>query len=84
MVLDAGGGSRAADAGASGPLANEFDLLSEPRPTSNYVLDDANVLNKTTKKALNYDLAQLEVRPWPRGLCCRRPLAGAMRTGRVR
>ena len=43
-------------------LANEFDLLNEPRPGSNYVLDDANVLNKTTKKSLNYDLAQLEVR----------------------
>ncbi|KAK9835421.1 hypothetical protein WJX81_008529 [Elliptochloris bilobata] len=47
-----------APAGAA--LANEFDLLNEPRPTSQYVLDDANVLNKTTKKSLNYDLAQLE------------------------
>ncbi|KAK9805499.1 hypothetical protein WJX72_001601 [[Myrmecia] bisecta] len=41
-------------------LANEFDLLSEPVPTNNYLIDDANVLNKTTKKGVNTALARLE------------------------
>ncbi len=43
-------------------IANEFDLLNEPTPTKSYVIDDAGVLNKTTKKGLNNDLARLEVR----------------------
>lgn len=42
-------------------LANEFDILNEPTPTKNYVIDDANVLNKTTKKSVNDELSRLEV-----------------------
>lgn len=42
-------------------LANEFDILNEPTPTKNYVIDDANVLNKTTKKSVNDQLSRLEV-----------------------
>ena len=42
-------------------LANEFDLLSSPTPTRQYILDDAGVLNRTTKKSLNEDLTKLEV-----------------------
>ncbi len=41
-------------------LAGEFDLLAEGTP-STYVLDDANVLNKTTKKSVSDALSQLEV-----------------------
>lgn len=43
-------------------LANEFDILNEPKPTTNYVIDDAGVLNKTTKKSINDQLSRLEVR----------------------
>lgn len=42
-------------------MANEFDLLSSPTPTRNYVIDDAGVLNRTTKKSLSEDLTKLEV-----------------------
>ena len=42
-------------------LANEFDVLNEPKPSSNYIIDDANVLNKTTRKAVNDQLSRLEV-----------------------
>lgn len=42
-------------------LANEFDLLAEGTP-STYVLDDAGVINKTTKRSVNDQLEQLEVR----------------------
>lgn len=42
-------------------LANEFDIMNEPRPTTNYVIDDAGVLNKTTRKSLNDQLSRLEV-----------------------
>jgi hypothetical protein len=42
-------------------IANEFDVLTEPTPTSNYVIDDAGALNKTTRKGLNEELASLEV-----------------------
>ena len=42
-------------------LANEFDIMSEPRPTTNYVIDDAGVLNKTTRKNINDQLSRLEV-----------------------
>lgn len=59
--MQAGTAALLALAPAGAALANEFDLLNEPRPTSNYVIDDANVLNKTSKKELNYNLAQLEV-----------------------
>ena len=42
-------------------LANEFDLLSTPTPTRNYIIDDAGVINRTTRKGLNEDLTKLEV-----------------------
>lgn len=42
-------------------LANEFDILNEPTPTKNYIIDDAGVLNKTTKKSVNDELLRLEV-----------------------
>lgn len=42
-------------------LANEFDLLAEGTPSA-YVLDDAGVINKTTKKTVSDALAKLEVR----------------------
>jgi uncharacterized membrane protein YgcG len=45
-------------AGAS--LANEFDLLASETPTNNYLIDDAGVLNRTTKKNVNQDLEKLE------------------------
>lgn len=67
--MQAGTAALLALAPAGAALANEFDLLNEPRPTNNYVIDDANVLNKTTKKALNYDLQQLEVCGCARMLC---------------
>ena len=46
----------------SAALANEFDLLSSPTPTKNYIIDDAGVLNRTTKKGLSEELNKLEVR----------------------
>ena len=42
-------------------LANEFDVLNEAKPSSNYIIDDANVLNKTTRKTVNDQLSRLEV-----------------------
>ena len=42
-------------------LANEFDLMSSPTPTRGYIIDDAGVLNRTTKKSLTDDLTKLEV-----------------------
>lgn len=45
---------------AGSALAGEFDLLAEGTPSS-YVLDDAGILNKTTRKSLNDDLKALEV-----------------------
>ena len=38
-----------------------MQLLSEPTPTSNYVIDDANVINKTTRKAVGDRLKRLEI-----------------------
>ena len=46
-------------------LANEFDILNEATPTKNYVIDDAGVLNKTTKKSVNDELSRLEVPQLP-------------------
>lgn len=40
-------------------LAGEFDLLAGGAP-SEYVLDDAGVLNRTTEKSLGDQLAALE------------------------
>ena len=36
-------------------------MLNEPKPSSNYIIDDANVLNKTTRKSVNDQLSRLEV-----------------------
>lgn len=41
-------------------LAGEFDLLASPKPTSSYVIDDASVLNRTTRKSVNDALVRLE------------------------
>lgn len=43
-------------------LASEFDILTTPKPTSNYVIDDAKVVNISTERELNKRLAELEVR----------------------
>ena len=43
-------------------LANELDILNEPPPGTQHVIDDAGVLNKTTRRALNDELSRLEVR----------------------
>lgn len=43
-------------------LANEFDILGEPAPTSEYVIDDANVMSKSGKKALNNLLKTSEIK----------------------
>jgi uncharacterized membrane protein YgcG len=53
-VLSLGGLSGAA-------LANELDILNEPPPGTQHVIDDAGVLNKTTRRALNDELSRLEV-----------------------
>ena len=48
--------------GVTGPaLATEFDVINTSTPSLNYLIDDANVLNKTTKKAVNDRLYKLEV-----------------------
>jgi len=47
----------------AGPaLAAELDLLLEPTPTSRYVIDDAGVLSKSTRKELNERLQELEAK----------------------
>jgi hypothetical protein len=38
-----------------------MQLLGEPTPTSNYIIDDAGVLNKTTKKAVSDRLKRLDI-----------------------
>lgn len=43
-------------------LANELDVINEPKPTKQHVIDDAGVLNKTNRKGLNDELTRLEVR----------------------
>ena len=57
-------------------LAGEFDLLAEGTPTT-YILDDAAVLNKTTKKSVGDQLKALEVGAGRR-------LAGCLLFGRLR
>lgn len=42
-------------------FANELDVLGAPRPGAQHVIDDAGVLNRTTKKSLNDDLTKLEI-----------------------
>ncbi len=41
--------------------ANEFDIIGEAAPTTNYFVDDANVLSKSTRGDLNKRLTTLEV-----------------------
>ena len=41
--------------------ATEFDVINTSTPSLNYLIDDAAVLNKTTKKAVNDRLYKLEV-----------------------
>ena len=61
-VLQAGAAALLTLGSSGAALANEFDLLSAPTPTTNFILDDAGVLNKTTKKSINDELSKLEVR----------------------
>ncbi len=42
-------------------VASEFDVINTSTPSLNYLIDDAGVLNKTTKKAVNDRLYKLEV-----------------------
>lgn len=41
-------------------LANEFDILGEPTPTTAYYVDDASVLSKSTRSQINKTLRLLE------------------------
>eukprot|EP00892_Ulva_mutabilis_P011303 jgi/Ulvmu1/8545/UM044_0079.1 len=41
--------------------ANEFSLLAEPTPTTNYIIDDAGALSKTTRKAMSDKLKRIEI-----------------------
>ena len=50
----------AATAVSPAALAGEFDLLASSKPTSTYVIDDAAVLNRTTRKAVTDALVRLE------------------------
>jgi uncharacterized membrane protein YgcG len=53
-VLAAGSVSGAA-------LANELDIMQEPRPSQQHVIDDAGVMNRTTKKGVNDELTRFEI-----------------------
>lgn len=53
-VLAAGSVSGAA-------LANELDIIQAPRPSAQHVIDDAGVMNRTTKKSVNDELTRFEV-----------------------
>lgn len=41
-------------------VANEFDVLTTARPTTNYIIDDADVLSKSVKKSISDRLKALE------------------------
>lgn len=41
-------------------IATEFDVMNTSTPSLNYLIDDAGVLNKTTKKSVNDRLYKLE------------------------
>lgn len=43
-------------------IATEFDVMNTSTPSLNYLIDDAGVLNKTTKKSVNDRLYKLEAR----------------------
>jgi hypothetical protein len=67
-ALAAGAASLLLAGGPAAPaLANEFDILGEPTPTNAYYVDDAGVLSKSTKSAVNKKLRLLEVRPMREG-----------------
>jgi uncharacterized membrane protein YgcG len=61
LVVQAGAATLLTLSSGSVALANEFDLLSTPTPTKNYIIDDAGVLSRTTRKGLSEDLNKLEV-----------------------
>ena len=62
MYVEQAGAAALLSLGSVGAgLANEFDLISSPTPTNNYLIDDAGVLNRTTKKGINDSLSRLEV-----------------------
>jgi uncharacterized protein len=42
-------------------IANEFDIISEPTPTSQFYIDDANALSKTTKSEVQQKLKTLQI-----------------------
>jgi len=42
-------------------VANELDIMNEAKPGAQHVIDDAGVLNRTTKKGLNDELTRLEI-----------------------
>jgi uncharacterized membrane protein YgcG len=46
---------------ASPACANEFDILGEARPTTQYTIDDAGVLSKATRSDVNKRLKLLEI-----------------------
>lgn len=59
------GAAAALSLGAMAPapaMASEFDILSEPTPTSSYFIDDADVLSRSTRSEVNTRLKALEVR----------------------
>jgi len=41
-------------------IASEFDVLDSPVPETSYLIDDGNIINKTTKKAIANKLGILE------------------------
>lgn len=43
-------------------IATEFDVMNTSTPSLNYLIDDAGVLNKTTKKSVNDRLYKIEAR----------------------
>lgn len=47
-------------------VASEFDVINSSTPSFNYLIDDAGVLNKTTKKSVNDRLYKLEVSLQPK------------------
>ena len=54
-------------------IATEFDVMNTSTPSLNYLIDDAGVLNKTTKKSVNDRLYKLEASPfhsWPLSTLC--------------
>ena len=54
-------------------IATEFDVMNTSTPSLNYLIDDAGVLNKTTRKSVNDRLYKLEASPfhsWPFATLC--------------